>query len=662
MRVDYASRRDRMVRLQLARRGIRDPKVTRAMTRVPREKFVPEELAEFAYDDTPLPLPENQTISQPYVVALMTEALELDDDDRVLEIGTGSGYSAAVLAEIAAEVFTIERHPSLADAARARLEALGYDNVHVRCGDGTLGWPEEAPFDAIVVTAGGPAVPRSLREQLAQGGRLVIPVGVERVQRLLRIRRTDEDRYDEEDLGPVLFVPLIGEEGWPAGSAARESPARRPRPSGPAETVAAAAEPFDDIDGADLAPLLERIGDARVILLGEATHGTAEFYEMRARITRELIARKEVRFVAIEADWPDAHQIDRFVRGESAAAHPERAFARFPSWMWANRQMLDFIRSVREWNAARGPAGQTRVYGLDLYSLYTSARAVLAYLDDVDPEAAAVARARYGCLAPWEHDPAAYGAAALRGRFDDCADDVVRMLDDLLRQRLAYSARDGDRFFDAVRNAALVKGAESYYRSLYYGAHRAWNVRDRHMFATLEALLAHHGADARAVVWAHNSHLGNAAATSMSASGETNLGELCKDAFGDDCYAIGFGTDRGTVAAAEEWGGTMRVMDVRPAHEESYERICRDSKVPSFFLPLAAGADPDARALLMQERLERAIGVIYRPESEYASHYFHATLPLQFDEWVWFDESRAVEALAVEYDPARLPDTFPFGL
>src|SRR5690606_26278258 len=213
MRVDYASRRDRMVRLQLARRGIRDPKVTRAMTRVPREKFVPEELAEFAYDDTPLPLPENQTISQPYVVALMTEALELDDDDRVLEIGTGSGYSAAVLAEIAAEVFTIERHPSLADAARARLEALGYDNVHVRCGDGTLGWPEEAPFDAIVVTAGGPAVPRSLREQLAQGGRLVIPVGVERVQRLLRIRRTDEDRYDEEDLGPVLFVPLIGEEG-----------------------------------------------------------------------------------------------------------------------------------------------------------------------------------------------------------------------------------------------------------------------------------------------------------------------------------------------------------------------------------------------------------------------------------------------------------------
>src|SRR5690606_16531121 len=335
---------------------------------------------------------------------------------------------------------------------------------------------------------------------------------------------------------------------------------------------------------------------------------------------------------------------------------------RFPTWMWANRQALDFFRTLREWNAERGASGPVGFYGLDLYGMYTSVRAVLAYLDDVDPEAAAVARARYGCLGPWEHDPSAYGAAAMRGQFDECAEHVVRMLEDLLEQRLEYSARDGDRFFDAVRNAALIKGAEHYYRSMYFGPHESWNLRDRHMFDTLDALLAHHGADARAVVWAHNSHLGNAAATSMSARGETNLGELCKDAFGDDCYAVGFGTDHGTVAAADEWGGRMRVKNVRPAHEESYERICHDSKVPRFLLPLAARADARTREMLMQERLERAIGVVYRPESEYASHYFHATLPLQFDEWIWFDESRAVEPLAIESDPARVPETFPFGL
>lgn len=712
MREDPARRREQMVAQQIVRRGIRDEAVADAMRRVPREKFVPEGLAEFAYDDSPLPLIEEQTISQPYIVALMSEAMELGADDRVLEIGTGSGYAAAVLGEIVSEVFTIERHPRLADHARQCLEALGYRNVHVRTGDGTLGWPDEAPFDAIVVTAGGPSVPRSLREQLAVGGRLVIPVG-ERVQRLLRVRRTSEERYAEEDLGLVLFVPLIGEQGWTesggvppaapgnapasgsgetnaagpaandppgddadppgeAGSAGEASGAAGPRAAtpneaagraqDPADIIAAAAEPFDHYHSADLKPLLERIGDARVILLGEASHGTAEFYEMRARITRELIEHKNVRIVAVEADWPDARQIDRFVRGAPAGEHPERAFSRFPTWMWANRQVLDFVHALREDNAGREPREQVGFYGLDLYSMYTSIRAILAYLDDVDPEAAAVARTRYGCLQPWEEDPAAYGAAALRGRFDECADDVVRMLRDLLDRRLRYETRDGERFFDAARNAALVSNAEHYYRAMYYGPHESWNLRDEHMFATLQALLERRGAGARAVVWAHNSHVGDAGATSMSASGETNVGELCRRAFGDACYLIGFGTDHGTVAAADDWDGPMRVMDVRPAHDASYERLFHDSGVANALLPVGAQASARLREALEPERLERAIGVIYRPRTERASHYFHATLPRQFDEWVWFDETRAVEPLSVETDPAKLPETFPFGL
>jgi protein-L-isoaspartate(D-aspartate) O-methyltransferase len=614
-------------------------------------------------------------------VALMADALELEPGDKVLEIGTGSGYAAAVLGRIVAEVFTIERHETLCASARERFAELGIDNVRVRCGDGTKGWPEEAPFDAIAVTAGGPTVPQSLREQLAIGGRLVIPVGDGGVQRLMRIWRTGAKDFEEEDFGLVRFVPLIGEEGWRAGDAG--PPAAdplRPRRKAPgaaaakrdqagtrtttiAEIVVRAAEPFERYDAAHLEPLLERIGNARVVLLGEATHGTAEFYELRARLSLALMeADPNVKIVAVEADWPDARQIHRYIRSQEAALHPERAFTRFPTWMWANRHVLRFVDRLRELNAARTPQAAVGFHGLDLYSLYTSIRAVLAYLDRVDADAAAVARARYGCLAPWEHDPAAYGAAALRGRFDDCADEVARMLADLLRQRLEYETEDPEAFFDAARNAELVRNAERYYRAMYYGPHESWNLRDGHMFATLRALLRRAGPEARAVVWAHNSHLGNAAATAMSARGETNVGELAREAFGDGCYAIGFGTDRGTVAAASDWGAPMEIMQIRPSHEASYERICSDTRLPGFTLPLRPRGDGAVRAALLGERFERAIGVIYRPHSELASHYFHASLPRQFDEWIWIDETTAVEALPVHEDRAKMPETFPFGL
>jgi protein-L-isoaspartate(D-aspartate) O-methyltransferase len=683
MRLDQRQQRERMVERQLASRGLRDPAVMRAMRKVPRERFVPTELAEFAYDDTPLPIAANQTISQPYIVALMADALELERDDKVLEIGTGSGYAAAVLAELARDVFTIERQITLCTLARERLYLLGYRRVRVRCGDGTKGWPEEAPFDAIAVTAGGPVVPQSLRAQLAVGGRLVIPVGDEGVQRLLRVWRTDEVTFEEEDLGAVRFVPLIGAEGWQSdeahgrpraaqrGPSARaaawpsgvEPVARAARPATPAELVARAAEPFEGPASAELGSLLARIGNARVVLLGEATHGTAEFYDLRARITLALMqVDPRVRIVAVEADWPDARQIDRFIRGDTPAPHPERAFTRFPTWMWANRQVLELVKRLRDVNASRGAEDRVGFFGLDLYSLHTSIRAVLAYLDDVDPAAAAVARARYACLAPWEHDPAAYGAAALRAGFDDCAAEAVNILQDLLRRRLAYEADDPARFFDAARNAELVKNAERYYRAMYYGPHQSWNLRDRHMFETLRALLEHAGPDSRAVVWAHNSHLGNAAATAMSARGETNIGELCRQNFGDDCYAIGFGTDHGTVAAAADWGAPLEIKRVRPAHEASYERICHDTKLPAFLLALRQPARDDVRTILTAERLERAIGVIYRPETELVSHYFHASLPRQFDEWIWLDETTAVEALPVDEDSEKSPETFPFGL
>jgi protein-L-isoaspartate(D-aspartate) O-methyltransferase len=656
--------RNRMVRDQIESRGVSDPRVLAAMRKVPRESFLEEGLETLAYQDTPLPIASDQTISQPYVVAYMIECLRLRGGEKTLEIGTGSGYAAAVLAEIAGEVYTIERYANLAMSARERLERLGYANVQVRHGDGTLGWREHAPFDAIVVTAGGPEVPPSLREQLAIGGRMVVPVGATAWdQQLVRVTRLSAGTYQEERLIPVRFVPLVGQEGWAEGA---ERPSRaRPHAVMPpgavplATHVAAACEPFEEIGRVSLERLLARIGDARVVLLGEASHGTSDFYRMRARITRELVERKGFTILAAEADWPDAARIDHYVRDLEHAAPDWVAFTRFPTWMWRNREVRELVDWLREHNKEVGHDRRVGFYGLDLYSLYTSIHAVLAYLDDVDPDSATLARERYGCLAPWESDPAKYGYAALTERYRSCEEPVVRMLQELLDKRLTYLERGEERYFDAVQNARLVSQAERYYRAMYYGGAESWNLRDTHMFRTLRRVLAARGGDAKAVVWAHNSHLGDARATEMSARGELNLGQLCRETFANDVYAVGFGTDHGTVAAASDWGGEMEVKSVRPSDPRSYERLCHDSGIPKFLLDLRA--EGELRAGLSEPRLERAIGVIYRPETELASHYFAAHLPQQFDEYVWFDESSAVEPLAT-HEVAGLPDTYPFGL
>jgi protein-L-isoaspartate(D-aspartate) O-methyltransferase len=659
--LDPAVLRARMVAQQIAARGVRSPRVLAAMGKVRREGYLPSYLGEFAYEDTPLPIEEEQTISQPYIVAFMIDALKLHGGERVLEIGTGSGYAAAVLAEIATEVYTIERHELLARTAKERLARDGYANIQVRHGDGTRGWPEAAPFEGIVVAAGGPEVPESLRNQLAIGGRLVIPVGtVVGLQKLKRITRLDEKRFSEEDLCDVRFVPLVGEQGWHEEvRVAPKRPARR-APS-LAERIAESAEPFARLESAALAPLLERIGDARVVLLGEATHGTSEFYRMRASITQALIEEKGFQIVAVEADWPDAARIDHYTRHLHVPQAEWQAFARFPTWMWRNTDVREFVDWLHAHNSSLPEDQRVRFAGLDVYSLYTSVGAVLEYLDAEDPETAKLARERYGCLTPWQSDPASYGRAAVTGAYRSCERDVVRVLEGLHANRMEALRRQDERWFDALQNARVVADAESYFRIMYYGAAESWNLRDRHMFQTLENLLEFHGPKSRAVVWEHNSHVGDATATEMSARGELNIGQLCRQRFGTSAYAIGFGTDHGTVAAASHWDGPMEVKRVRPSHEKSYERLFHDSGVPGFLLPLREPRRIDLRRELTDARLERAIGVIYRPETELASHYFHAVLPHQFDEYVWLDETHAVRPLETS-EVAGTPETYPFGL
>jgi erythromycin esterase-like protein/protein-L-isoaspartate O-methyltransferase len=599
----------------------------------------------------------------------MAEAAEIRPEDRVLEIGAGSGYAAAVLSRIAARVFAIERHEALARAAAQRLQRLGYGNVEVIAGDGSGGWPQAAPFDAILAAAGGPAIPQALKDQLEIGGRLVMPVGPEpREQRLIKVTRVAANRFDEQDLGGVNFVPLIGEHGW--GEDERQ-PLRPPEPrsfrepAAPvsiAQLIRTAAEPLPDLDAPAFGAVVDRFAEARVVLLGEASHGTTEFYRARAAITRRLIERHGFTVVALEADWPDAASLDRYVRQRPAPPHAEPPFRRFPTWMWRNTDVEAFTEWLRAWNAERSAEARAGIYGLDLYSLSASMRAVLDYLDEADPEAAAVARERYGCLTPWAREPQAYGRMALSAGYSRCEAGVIKVLSDLLAGRLDYARHDGERWLDAAANARLVRDAEAYYRAMYYGAAESWNLRDTHMFETLLAVLDARGPQSKAVVWAHNSHIGDASKTEMGlVREELNIGQLCRERFGREAALIGFGTHSGTVACASDWDGPMEIKRVNPSRPDSYERLAHDSGGGRFLLDLREDVHEPLRYRLLEPRLERFIGVIYRPDTERWSHYSACSLPQQFDAWIWFDETAAVSPLPTHTRKGE-DETWPFGL
>jgi protein-L-isoaspartate(D-aspartate) O-methyltransferase len=645
--------RKQMIKAQIARRGVRDPRVLAAMTEVPREAFVGSGLQEFAYEDTALPIAEEQTISQPYIVAAMLEAAQLDGAAKVLEVGTGSGYAAALLSRLAAHVFTIERHPALTDVAKERCSALGYRNISFRTGDGTKGWPEEAPFDAILVAAGGPEPPPALKQQLAIGGRLIIPVGESDIQRLVRLTRKDDTSFDRDELGSVHFVPLIGTEGWPE-SHATEVPTRDI-----SRLIAVSAERLPDLESAEFGKLFDRFASRRLVLLGEASHGTSDFYRARAAITRHLIERHGFNLVAVEADWPDAAAIDRYVKNHPARQGEDAPFQRFPAWMWRNTDVLAFVEWLRLRNSqASVPCS---FYGLDIYNMRGSIAAVLGYLDMVDPEAAAVARERYACLTPWQRDPATYGRAVLTSGYRKCEEAVIRQCRALLEKEFSYAARDRDEFLDAAQNARLVAAAERYYRIMYYGGAAAWNMRDTHMFETLEHLLAWHGESAKAVVWAHNSHIGDARETEMGQlRDELNIGQLVRQRWPDETALIGMGTHAGTVAAASDWDGAMQIMAVNPSLGDSFERLCHDAALPRFLLDFSR--DRALAKRLSTSRLERFIGVIYRPDTELQSHYAGASLSRQFDAFLWFDQTEAVTEIGPEHVGAGVPDTFPFGI
>ena len=440
------------------------------------------------------------------------------------------------------------------------------------------------------------------------------------------------------------------------------------------DAVRRAAVPLAGAD-VDHDALLELVGDARFVLLGEATHGTSEFYATRARITRRLVEEKGFSAVAVEADWPDAYRVNRYARGAGRDSTAEEAlgdFRRFPTWMWRNADVVDLVAWLRDHND-RLPGDRSRVgfYGLDLYSLHRSMEEVVAYLDRIDPRAAAEARRRYSCIdhAAEDGDGQSYGAATAFGAGPSCEDEAVAQLVELCHHAAEYAGRDGatadDDFFSAEQNARVVVDAERYYREMFRGRVSSWNLRDQHMADTLDDVASHlsrrSGRPAKVVVWAHNSHLGDARATELGEAGELNVGQLVRQRHGSDAVLVGFTTSTGTVTAADDWGGPPRRTAVRPPVRGSYEELFSQTGVAEFYLPLREGP---AREALREPRLERAIGVVYRPRTERISHYFEARLADQFDAVYHFEETRAVEPL--EREPGRpdaeVPETYPSGV
>jgi erythromycin esterase-like protein len=423
--------------------------------------------------------------------------------------------------------------------------------------------------------------------------------------------------------------------------------------------------------GVDFDGLIDAAGAAQFVLIGEASHGTHEFYETRAELTRRLIAEKHFRAVALEADWPDSFRVHRYVTGRSGDANAADSlsdFRRFPAWMWRNTVVVDFVEWLRGWNATHAaeqtPAG---FYGMDLYSLHTSIDGVLNYLDKVDPSAASQARRRYACFDHFSRDPQLYGLATTTRGAEPCEDEVVGQLVELRRKQHELMQRDGriaeEEFFSAEQNARLVMNAERYYRAMFHGRDESWNLRDTHMFETVEELAEHldHG-KSKVVVWAHNSHLGDARATEMSERGELNVGQLIRQRHGRKAFGIGFSTYAGTVTAARDWGDPAERRHVRPGLRGSYEELFHAVEMPRFWLDLSQRNEATKR--LRERRLERAIGVIYRPETERWSHYFEACLPEQFDAFIHLDETRALEPLerTSEWQQGELPETYPEGL
>lgn len=636
---------------QLKSKGIKSPLLLKAFQDIPAAFFLSKEQHPYNYEEINNEDKSQKIEPRVIVVAKMLEQLKIEGGEKMLAIGIDSVYILVILSKIYKEVFVVNANEVYVKWVLEVLKNENITNVFITSRNEKLGWKEKASFDAILIVSEFEKVPHNLKEQLKVGGKLLAPVGPDWAHIVFEIiQRVSKAEYKEEKSRDNFFIPNpkimpeIGKKNFPEKEIVDE--------------IRAKSVSFNTIKEYPIDAFLDRIGDSQVVLLGEASHGTSEFYLTRQEITKALIEKKGFNFVCAEADWSDAEQINNYVRNDFKQQN-WMPFARFPQWMWKNNEVLSFVEWLKEYN--RLHQNKTGFYGLDLYGLQNSIELIINYLENVDTDLANLAKTRYACITPFMSNPAIYGKMVVSKQLESCEKEILKMLVDLLKNKnkLDHSPE----YFYAYQNANVVVDAERYYKAMYYGSAESWNLRDFHMFHTLNSLLSYFGTDSKAIVWAHNSHIGNALATEMYARGEINIGHLCKEHFGDKSYHIGFGTHTGTVAAAHNWGDKMEVMQVNISLANSYEKLCHQSQIANFTLPLREkDSGKKLRELLSTPKLERAIGVIYRPETERMSHYFHAVLPSQFDEYVWFNTSKAVTPINTKSVQPKLLERHPFGL
>lgn len=636
---------------QIEARGIDESRIIQAIESVDRTAFLPAALHELAYEDLHLPIDSHIYLPRLYVTARWLQLLDVREGEKVLLLGVDSGYLLSILARLAAEVYAIDDQDEYIEFIERILQQEHIDNVHFKIGSITGGWTDHAPYDKIFLARELREIPEALQSQLKEGGKAVMPVGPDWSQLYLEVMEKDEKgKISRKYISDSYFIPKP--------SVLPSIPEKQASAEETVDAIKRIYIPFEEIKKYDINGLLERIGDARVVLFGEASHGSSEFYSMRQEISKALIEQKGFRIIGAEADWPDMEIVNRYVHGRLTGNY-QMPFKRFPQWMWRNAEFLEFTEWLKIFNERN--EDKASIYGLDLYGLQNSVHHILQFLEEKDPDLAEEARKHYACITPYQEDPSVYGQLVLSGRLESCEQEVMQMLIKLLKERERFN-HDNEAFYYVYQNALGIVDAERYYKIMYYGGADSWNLRDLHMFHTLRSLMAFHGPDTKAIIWAHNSHIGNALATQMYARGEINIGHLCKESFGDKSYHIGFATDHGTVAAADNWGDVMKIKRVNPALADSYETLMHRSGSHCFSLPLRQNnAHADAIELLASPRLERAIGVIYRPDTERQSHYFLASLPAQFDELIWFDETQAVKALLQKEEKIDLPALHPFA-
>ncbi|WNH07796.1 erythromycin esterase family protein [Thalassobellus suaedae] len=566
--------KDISIKEQLKDKGISNTLLLEAFQNVPEAFFLSENLHPYFYEDVRIEKAIEKTEPRVIVVARMLEELEVKEDDKILITGADSVYVLAVLSKIYKEVYAVETTETYSKWALEVLKNIDINNVYIKTGQLENGWNDKAPFNAVLSASEFKEIPETIKKQLKIGAKLLAPVGPNWAHVMLEtIERVSETEYVTKALRDNYFIPKpklipkIGTEVYPENEIIDE--------------IGISSIPFKTIKKFPIDGLLERIGDAKVVLLGEASHGTSEFYTTRQEITKVLIEKKGFNLVCTEADWSDAEQINNYVRNQYKS-QDWMPFLRFPEWMWKNKEVFDFMEWHKKYNTKHN--NTIGFYGLDLYGLENSIDLVISYLQGIDADLAALAKVRYSCIMPYMSNPSVYGKLVKNEKLQSCEKEVLKMLFDLLKNK--NKLNHSQAYFYAYQNATVVVDAERYYKAMYYGSAESWNLRDFHMFYTLKSLLSYYGKDSKAVVWAHNSHIGNALATEMYARGEINIGHLCKEHFGLKSYNIGFGTHTGTVAAAKNWGEAMQVMSVNDSVTESYEHLCHKTNVTNFTLPL----------------------------------------------------------------------------